>query len=109
MQTKRKVVALIEPAAENVDPITQKAIIARYAKKHGFHIDWTIGEWAPESGAAGEPEHRNLINDIRDAGVDRLLVLADVKYIVPEAVLKECRKAGVKVDFIDVQQERGLI
>jgi hypothetical protein len=38
-----------------------------------------------------------------------LLVLADVKYIVPEAVLKECRKAGVKVDFIDVQQERGLI
>lgn len=108
MQIKKKTVALVESAAGNVDPIAQKAILARYADKHRVHIDWMIGEWTPGSGTAGEPEHRNLLNDIRDGGVGRLLVLTEVRHAVPEEVLDECRKAGVKVDFIDVQLERGL-
>jgi hypothetical protein len=37
-----------------------------------------------------------------------LLVVAEVLHAVPDEVLEECRKAGVKVDLIDVQQERGL-
>ena len=85
-----------------------KAILARYAAKHRIEVDLTIGEWTPGSGAAGEPEHRNLLNDIKDGGVGRLLVLVEVRHAVPDEVLDECRKAGVKVDFIDVQQERGL-
>lgn len=108
MQTKKKTVALVESAAGNVDPISQKAILARYAAKHRFDIDLMIGEWTPSSGTAGEPEHRNLLNDIRDGGVGRLLVLTEVRHAVPGEVLEECRKAGVKVDFIDVQLERGL-
>ena len=109
MQLKRQVVALIEPAAQNVDANTQKAVIARYAAKHGLEIDWTIGEGARGSGTAAEPEHRNLINNIRNRGVARLLVLAEVEYLVPPMLLEECRKTGVKVDFIDVQRERGLL
>jgi hypothetical protein len=108
MQLKKKTVALVEPAAGNVDPISQKSILARYAEKHKLEIDLTIGEWAPGSGAAGEPEHRNLLNDIRQGGVGRLLVLSNVRHLVPDEVIEECRKAGVKIDFIDVQQERGL-
>jgi len=108
MQIKRKTVALVESAAGNVDPISQKAILARYAAKHKLAIDLTIGEWTPSAGAAGEPKHRNLLNDIRDGGVGRLLVLAEVRHAVPDEVFEECRKAGVKVDFVDVQQERGL-
>lgn len=108
MQIKKKTVALVESAAGNVDPISQKAILARYAAKHRLDIDLMIGEWTPSSGAAGEPQHRNLLNDIRDGGVGRLLVLVEVRHAVPDEVLEECRKAGVKVDFIDVQQERGL-
>ncbi|HWP45151.1 MAG TPA: hypothetical protein VNO14_18055 [Blastocatellia bacterium] len=109
MQDKKKVVALIEPQAGNVDPITQKAILSRYAEKHRIKIDRKIGEQAPESGTAGDPGHRDLINDIRDGGVERLLVLSNVKYMIPEEVLIECRKANVKVDFIDVQREGGLM
>ncbi|HSB11541.1 MAG TPA: hypothetical protein VLM38_18780 [Blastocatellia bacterium] len=108
MQIKKKTVALVEPAAGNVDPVSQKAILARYANKHRLDVDLVIGEWSPSLGTAGEPEHRNLLNDIRDGGVGRLLVLADVRHAVPDNVLAECRKAGVKVDFIDVLQERGL-
>jgi hypothetical protein len=108
MQNKKKTVALVEPAAGNVDPISQKAILRRYAGKHKLDIDLMIGEWAPSSGTAGEPEHRNLLNDIRDGGVGRLLVLTEVRHAVPDEVLEECRKAGVKVDLIDVQKERGL-
>jgi hypothetical protein len=108
MQTKKKTVALVEPAAGNVNPISQKATLARYAHKHKLDIDLMIGEWTPSSGTAGPPEHRNLLNDIRDGGVGRLLVLAEVLHDVPEEVFEECRKAGVKVDLIDVQQERGL-
>lgn len=108
MQIKKKTVALVESAAGNVDPISQKAILARYAGKHKLKIDLMIGEWTPASGTAGEPEHRNLVNDIRDGGVGRLLVLLEARHAVPDEVLEECRKAGVKVDFIDVQQERGL-
>ncbi|MFY9608835.1 MAG: hypothetical protein WAU45_09505 [Blastocatellia bacterium] len=108
MQTKKKTVALVESSAGNVDPISQKAILTRYAAKHGFDIDSMIGEWTPSSGTAGKPEHRNLLNDIRDGGVGRLLVLIEVRHAVPEEVLEECRKAGVRVTFIDVQQERGL-
>jgi hypothetical protein len=108
VQIKKKTVALVESAAGNVDPIAQKAILARYAEKHRFRIDLMIGEWTPSSGTAGEPEHRNLLNDIRDGGVGRLLVLIEVRHAVSDEVLEECRKAGVKVDFIDVQQESGL-
>jgi hypothetical protein len=67
-----------------------------------------IGEFSPSSGTAGKPEHSNLLNDIRDGGVGRLLVLAEVRHAVPDQVIDECRKTGVKVDFIDVQQEGGL-
>ena len=108
MQIKKKTIALVESAAGNVDPIAQKAILARYADKHRFDIDQMIGEWTPSSGTAGEPEHRNLVNDIRDGGVGRLLVLTEVRHAIPDEVLEECRNAGVKVEFIDVQQESGL-
>jgi hypothetical protein len=49
-----------------------------------------------------------LINEIRSGAVGRLLVLGDVRHAIPEDVLAECRKAGVEVIFVDVQQERGL-
>jgi hypothetical protein len=109
MQTKKKVIALVEPQAGNVDPVTQKAILARYAEKHSIKIDQEIGGWTPEAGTAGKPEHRNLINDIRGGGVGRLLVLADVRHAIPEEVMAECRKAKIKVDFIDVLKEGGLM
>lgn len=108
MQIKKKTVALVESAAGNVDPISQKAILSRYAHKHKLDIDLMVGERTPSSGAAGPPSHRNLLNDIREGGVGRLLVLAEVRHAIPDEVLEECRKAGVKVDFIDVQQESGL-
>jgi hypothetical protein len=108
MQKKRKVIGLIEPQASNIDATTQKAILSRYAHKHKIKIDKQVGQWAPESGAAGEPEHLDLLNDIEDGGVERLLVLADVKHAIPEEIFAECRKAHVKVDLIDVQQEQGL-
>jgi hypothetical protein len=104
----RKTVALIEPQAQNVDPHTQKFILSRYAEKHGMRIDLIIGERAPELGAAGAPEHRNLLNEIRAGGVDRVLVLAEVKHAVPAELQAECRKQHVKLELVDVQQEGGL-
>lgn len=109
MQTKKEVVALIEPQASNLDPITQKSILSRYAEKHGIRIDRRVGEQVPQAGVAGEPGHRNLLNDIKDGRVERLLVLSDVKYVIPEEVFIECRKANVKVDLIDIQREGGLM
>ncbi|HKQ04832.1 MAG TPA: recombinase family protein [Blastocatellia bacterium] len=108
MQSNNRSVALIEPAAGNVDAAFQRATLKRYAESHHFEISHFCGDRAPLAGAAGNPEHKNLINEIRGGAVGRLLILADVRHAVPEEVLEECRKAGVEVIFVDVQQERGL-
>ena len=108
MQANKKTVALIEPAAGNVNAAFQRATLARYAQLHHLEISHFSGERAPSAGAAGNPEHKNLINEIRSGAVGRLLVLADVRHAMPEDVLAECRNAGVEVTFVDVQQERGL-
>ena len=108
MQAKKKTVALVEPAAGNVDASFQRSVLTRYAQKHNLTIDWMIGERAPLAGASDNVEHRNLINEIKGGGVERLLILADVRHAVPESVIEASRASGVEVDFIDVQQERGL-
>jgi hypothetical protein len=108
MQAKKKIVALIEPAAGNVDAAYQRAVLKRYAELHRMEIDHMYGERAPLAGTAGEPRHRGLVNDIKSGGVSRLLILADVRHAVPEDVLKAAREAGVEVEFVDVQQHRGL-
>ncbi|HEX5732608.1 MAG TPA: hypothetical protein VF131_07215 [Blastocatellia bacterium] len=108
MQANKKTVALIEPAAGNLDAAFQRATLARYAQLHHIEIGHFCGERTPTAGAAGNPEHKDLISEIRGGGVVRLLVMADVRHAVPEDVLAECRKAGVEVIFVDVQQERGL-
>jgi hypothetical protein len=107
MQAK-KVVALIEPAAGNVDAAYQRAVLKRYAELHQIELGHLYGERAPLAGAAGAPRHRDLINDIKSGGVSRLLILADVRHAVPEDVLTVAQEAGVEVQFVDVQQERGL-
>ena len=104
---KKKVVALVEPTAGNLDASFQEVTLRRYAERHGLGIDLLIGGRTPHAGASGKPEHRNLLNDINNGEVGRLLVLQEVRHYVPEELLTACRKAGVKVDFIDVQQERG--
>ena len=104
----RKTVALIEPAAGNVDAAYQRAILTRYAELHGFEVDTIFGERAPQAGAADSPEHRDLVNAIKSGGVGRLLILTDVRHAVPEDVLTEARNAQVEVKFVDVQQDRGL-
>jgi hypothetical protein len=109
MQAKKKTVAIVEPDAGNIDASLQKYILTQYAKKHGISIDVMYGERAPLAGAAGRIDHRNVINDVRSGGVGLLLVVQDVRHSVPEELLKECEKAGVKVKFIDVQQESGLM
>lgn len=108
MQAKRKNVALIESAAETADASYQKATLARYAEIHDIEIHKTYGERAPLAGAAGETEHKNLLNDIKDGGVGLLLALADVRHAVPDEILKACRELDVTVKFVDVQQDRGL-
>ena len=108
MQANKKTVALIEPAAGNLDAAFQKATLARYAQLHNLEIGHFCGERAPSAGAAGKTQHKDLINEIRSGAVGRLLVLADVRHAIPEDVLAECRKAGVEVIFVDVQQQRGL-
>jgi hypothetical protein len=108
MQAKKKTVALIEPAAGNIDASYQKAILVRYAEMHNIEIDKIYGERAPLAGTAGEAEHRNLLNDIKDGGVGLLLVLADARHAVPNEILDACRDEGVTLKFVDVQQERGL-
>ena len=108
MQAKKKVVALIETAAGNVDAAYQRAILTRYAELHQMEVDTAYGERAPLAGAAAAPEHRNLVNDIKSGGVGHLLILADVRHAVPEEVLTAASEAGVEVKFVDVQQDRGL-
>jgi hypothetical protein len=108
MQAKKKIVALIEPAAGNVDAAYQRAVLKRYAELHDMEIDHMYGERAPLAGTAGSPRHGDLVNDIKSGGVGRLLILADVRHAVPEDVLTAAGKAGVEVEFIDVQQHRGL-
>jgi hypothetical protein len=108
MEPKRTTVALIEPAAGNVDADFQKAVLARYANKHGIEIDLMVGERVPHLGAPGLAEHRNLLNDIRSKRVGRLLVVADVRHALPQEFVSECEKAGVRLLFVDVSQEGGL-
>ena len=38
-----------------------------------------------------------------------MLVLEDVRSMVPESLFDECQKAGVELKLIDVQQEGHLI
>jgi hypothetical protein len=108
MQATKKTIALIETAAGNVDAAYQRAILTRYAELQQLEIGTTYGERAPLAGTAAAPDHRDVINDIKSGGVGRLLILADVRHAVPEAVLAEADNAGVEVKFVDVQQERGL-
>ncbi|HXG91003.1 MAG TPA: hypothetical protein VNN73_01375 [Blastocatellia bacterium] len=108
MQAKKKTVALIEPAAGNVDASYQKSILTRYAENNKFEIDQTYGERAPLAGTPGETEYADLLNDIKDGGVGLLLALEDVRHSLPREILDACRDAGVKVKFVDTQQERGL-
>ncbi len=108
MQANKRTVALIEPAAGNVNASFQRATLKRYAELHHFEVSHFFGDRAPLAGTAGNPEHRNLINEIRSGAVGRLLILADARHAVPEEILKESRKAGVEVIFVDVQQHRGL-
>lgn len=108
MQAKKKTVAMIEPTAGNVDASFQRTVLTRYAEKHDLTIDWTIGERAPLAGTAGDVEYRNLINEITQGTVGRLLILADARHEVPDNVIAAAREHGVEVDFVDVQQERGL-
>src|SRR5205085_1094073 len=105
MQAKKKTVVLIEPAAGNVDAAYQRAVLKRYAELHRLEIDHMYGEYTP---LAGEPRHRDLVNDIKSGGVSRLLILADVRHGLARDVLKAARKAGVEVEFVDVEQNRGL-
>jgi hypothetical protein len=108
MQAKKKNVMLIEPAAENVDASFQKATLSQYAGKHNIDIDNIVGERTPLAGKAGNPDHRNLLNDIKDGGVGLLLILDDVRHAVPDEIVAACREAGTTVKFVNVQQERGL-
>jgi hypothetical protein len=108
MQAKKKTVALIEAAAGNVDSSFQKSVLTRYAEKHNLDIDNFVGDRTPREGAAGQTEHRDLLNNIREGGVGMLLVLSDARHAVPEEILEECRAAGATVKFVDVQEERGL-
>jgi hypothetical protein len=108
MQAKKKTVALIEPAAGNVDAAYQRAVLKRYAELHHMELDHMYGERAPLAGTAGAPRHRDLVNDIKSGGVGRMLILADVRHAVPEEVLQAARQASVEVEFVDVQQHRGL-
>jgi hypothetical protein len=108
MQSKKKTVALIEPAAGNVDAGFQKSTLTRYADLQKIEIDHVYGERVPLAGAAGNTEHEQVLNDIREGGVGLLLALAEVKHAVPTEILDACREAGAVVKFVDVQQERGL-
>jgi hypothetical protein len=108
MQDKKKTVALIEPAAGTADQNHQKSILARYAQLHNIKIDHIYGERSPLAGAAGEVDHKQVLNDIKDGGVGLLLVLSDVRHSIPKEVFDACREAGVTVKMVDVQQERGL-
>ena len=108
MQAKKKTVALIEPAAGNVDAAYQKTVLKRYAELHRLEIDHMYGERVPLAGTADELRHRDLVNDIKSGGVGHLLILADVRHAVPEDVLQAARQANVEVEFVDVQQHRGL-
>ena len=63
MQAKKKVVALIETAAGNVDAAYQRAILTRYAELHQMEVDTAYGERAP----LAQPVHALL---------DRVLKLA---------------------------------
>jgi len=108
MQAKKKTIALIEPAAGNVDSSYQKAILARYAQLHNIKIDHIYGERAPLAGTAGEVDHGQVLNDIKDGGVGLLLVLSDVRHAIPQELFDACRESGVTVKMVDVQQDRGL-
>ncbi len=108
MQGKKKTVALVESAAGNVDASFQRTVLTRYAQKYNLTVDWMIGDRAPLAGTADDTEHRNLINEIKNGGVERLLILADVRHEVPETVIAAAREHDIAVDFVDVQQERGL-
>jgi hypothetical protein len=108
MQAKRKNVALIETSSGNIDASLQKATLTRYAAKHNIEIDNIVGERAPAAGAAGAPEHGDLLNDIRQGGVGLLLILDDVRHAVPDEILSACRDADVKIKFVNALEERGL-
>jgi hypothetical protein len=108
MQAKKKTIALIEPAAGDVDSSYQKAILVRYAQSHNIKIDHIYGERAPQAGTAGEIDHRQVLNDIKDGGVGLLLVLSDVQHVIPKELFDACRESGVTVKIVDVQQDRGL-
>jgi hypothetical protein len=45
-----RTIALVEPAAGNIDAVIQKFVLRRYADKHNLKIDLTIGGQAPQSG-----------------------------------------------------------
>jgi hypothetical protein len=108
MQAKRQNVALIETAAGNVDASIQRATLTQYAAKHNIEIDNIVGERAPSAGRAGEPDHRDLLNNIRDGGVGLLLIMEDVRHSVSDEVLSACRDADVTVKFVNALEERGL-